>query len=39
LLVKKINKGIARYMQRYGYQSVAEITGKLTLNTDTVLCG
>lgn len=38
LLVKKINKGIARYMQRYGYQSVAEITGKLTLNTDTVLC-
>jgi len=39
LLVKKINKGIARYMQRYGYQTVAEITGKLTLNTDTVLCG
>lgn len=39
LLVKKINKGIARYMQRYGYQSVSEITGKLTLNTDTVLCG
>lgn len=38
LLIKKINHGIARYMQRYGYQSVADITGKLTLNTDTVLC-
>lgn len=38
LLIKKINHGISHYMQRYGYQSVADITGKLTLNTDTVLC-
>ncbi|WP_135796564.1 dihydroorotate dehydrogenase [Hydrogenovibrio crunogenus] len=39
LLVKKINQGIEKYMARYGYQSVAEMTGKLILNTDTVLCG
>lgn len=39
LLVKKVNKGIAKYMQQQGYQSVSEMTGKLQLNTDTVLCG
>lgn len=39
LLVKKINKDIKKYMARYGYQSVSEMTGKLILNTDTVLCG
>lgn len=39
LLVKKINQGIEKYMIRYGYQSVSEMTGKLILNTDTVLCG
>ncbi|MDX1795660.1 MAG: dihydroorotate dehydrogenase [Hydrogenovibrio sp.] len=39
LLVKKVTKGIADYMQRHGYQTVSELTGKLSLNTDTVLCG
>lgn len=39
LLIKKVNQGIASYMKKHGYQSVAEITGKLSLNTDTVLCG
>ncbi|MBN2607274.1 MAG: dihydroorotate dehydrogenase [Thiotrichales bacterium] len=39
LLVKKVNKGIARYMQQHGYASVSDMTGKLALNTDTVLCG
>lgn len=39
LLVKKVNKGIQAYMRKHGYQSVSEMTGKLELNTDTVLCG
>ncbi len=39
LLVKKVNKGIEKYMRQHGYQSVADMTGKLELNTDTVLCG
>ncbi len=39
LLVKKVNKGIAKYMAKHNVQSVAELTGKLELNTDTVLCG
>lgn len=39
LLVKKVNKGIADYMRKHGYKSVAEMTGLLELNTDTVLCG
>lgn len=39
LLVKKVNKGIAEYMQQNGYKSVSEMTGLLELNTDTVLCG
>lgn len=38
LLVKKVNKGIEKYMKKHGYQSVSEMTGKLELNTDTVLC-
>jgi dihydroorotate dehydrogenase (NAD+) catalytic subunit len=39
LLVKKVNKGIAAYMQKHGYQKVSDMTGLLELNTDTVLCG
>jgi dihydroorotate dehydrogenase (NAD+) catalytic subunit len=39
LLVKKVAKGVERYMRRHGYRSVNEMTGRLTLNTDTVLCG
>ena len=39
LIVKKVNKGIAKYMQKHNYASVAEMTGKLQLHTDTVLCG
>lgn len=38
LLVKKVNKGIAQYMQANGYTSVSQMTGQLQLNTDTVLC-
>lgn len=38
LLIKKVNKGIAKYMQQQGFKSVAEITGKLNLSQDTVLC-
>jgi len=38
LLVKKVNKGIAQYMQANGYASVSQMTGQLQLNTDTVLC-
>ncbi|MDX1348004.1 MAG: dihydroorotate dehydrogenase [Thiomicrorhabdus chilensis] len=39
LLVKKVNKGIMAYMKQHGYQTIAEMTGLLELNTDTVLCG
>ena len=39
LLVKKVNKGIAQYMKSNGYTSIAQMTGQLELNTDTVLCG
>ena len=39
LIVKKVNKGIAKYMQQHGYTSVEQMVGKLQLNTDTVLCG
>lgn len=39
LIVKKVNKGIAKYMQQQGYTSVEQMVGKLQLNTDTVLCG
>lgn len=39
LLVRKMNQDIARYLQKRGLASVAELTGKLELNTDTVLCG
>lgn len=38
LLVKKVNQGIARYMQKQGVQKVSELTGQLALHTDTVLC-
>lgn len=39
LLAKKINKGIAQYMQKSGFTQVSQMTGLLSLNTDTVLCG
>ncbi|UQB42545.1 dihydroorotate dehydrogenase [Thiomicrospira microaerophila] len=39
LLIKKMNKQISRYLEKRGLQSVAQLTGKLELNTDTVLCG
>ncbi len=39
LLVKKINKGIAEFMQLKGIQKVSDLTGSLELNTNTVLCG
>lgn len=39
LLVKKVNAGIARYLQKHNMTSVSELTGRLNLHTDTVLCG
>lgn len=39
LLIVKMNKQIARYLQKRGLTSVTQLTGKLELNTDTVLCG
>ncbi len=39
LLVKKVNQGIAKYLQQHNLKSVSELTGKLSLHTDTVLCG
>lgn len=39
LLIKKMNKQIARYLEKRGLQSVGQLTGKLELNRDTVLCG
>lgn len=39
LLVAKINKGVERYLKKRGLTSVTDLTGKLNLNTDTVLCG
>lgn len=39
LIVKKVNKGLAKYMQQQGVSRVSELTGTLELNTDTVLCG
>ncbi|QKI88344.1 dihydroorotate dehydrogenase [Thiomicrorhabdus xiamenensis] len=39
LIVKKVNKGIARYLKQHNLKSVSELTGKLQLHTDTVLCG
>lgn len=38
LLLKKLNRGIESYLDRKGLASVSELTGKLQLNTDTVLC-
>lgn len=38
LIIQKINRGIARYLQKHGLRSVTELTGQLQLNTDTVLC-
>lgn len=39
LIVKKINKGIAKFLQTHGLTSVSQLTGALELNTNTVLCG
>ncbi len=39
LIVKKVNKGIAKYMKQHKVNSVSELTGRLQLHTDTVLCG
>lgn len=39
LLVKKVNKGIAKYLEQNNLNSVSQLTGQLALNTDTVLCG
>ncbi|WP_319381063.1 dihydroorotate dehydrogenase [Thiomicrorhabdus sp.] len=39
LIVRKVTKGIAAYMQKHGYQKVSDMVGLLKLNTDTVLCG
>ena len=38
LIVQKIARGIGRYLERNGLRSVSELTGRLELNTDTVLC-
>ncbi len=38
LLVKKINKDLVKYMQKNNIQKISDLTGKLELNTDTVLC-
>ena len=38
LIVQKIARGIGRYLERNTLRSVSELTGKLELNTDTVLC-
>ncbi len=38
LIVQKIARGIGRYLRKNGLRSVSELTGKLELNTDTVLC-
>jgi len=39
LVLPKINAGILDYLARHGHQSVAELTGQLTLNGQTVKCG
>lgn len=38
LIISKITRGIARYLARNGLHSVQALTGRLELNTDTVLC-
>lgn len=39
LLVKKINKDLVKYMKQHNLQKISDLTGKLELNTNTVLCG
>ncbi len=39
MLISKMNKRIARYLQKRGLNSVGQLTGQLQLHTDTVLCG
>lgn len=38
LIVRKVNQGIEAYLIKHNMGSVSELTGKLNLNTDTVLC-
>jgi dihydroorotate dehydrogenase (NAD+) catalytic subunit len=38
LLVKKINKNLIKYCNKNNIQKISDLTGKLELNTDTVLC-
>ncbi len=38
LIIRKINQGITRYLQKHQLKSVTQLTGALVLNTDTVLC-
>ncbi len=38
LIIRKINQGIVRYLQKHQLKSVTQLTGALVLNTDTVLC-
>lgn len=38
LVVKKINKDLTKYMKNNNLQKISDLTGKLELNTDTVLC-
>ena len=39
LIVKKVVKGIEKYMRQHEVAKVSDLTGRLILNTDTVLCG
>jgi len=39
LLVKKVNKGLEKYLKANQLSRIADLTGKLELNTNTVLCG
>lgn len=39
LLVKKVNKGLEKYLKAKQLSRIADLTGKLELNTNTVLCG
>lgn len=38
LLVKKVVKGIEKYLKKHNVRHVSDLTGALELNTDTVLC-
>ena len=38
LVIKKINKGLKKYLQRQGYDSIAPLVGQLQLNDDPKVC-